>query len=119
MLKKKMFLQLSHQKLDIYTLSRVFVRECYKLTKLLPDQEKFSLTQQIRRAALSVHLNIAEGCSRKSEKERKRFYEVARGSVIEIDAALDICSDLDYLKKEELKELGLTMVRCFSMLSRM
>ena len=114
-----MFLQLNHQSLDIYKVSRAFVKECYFMTKLLPDWERFSLLRQIRRAALSVHLNISEGCSRKSEAERKRFYEVARGSIIEIDAALDICSDLEYLKKENLKELGLTMVRCFSILSKM
>jgi len=114
-----MFLQLNHQSLDLYTVSRAFVKECYFFTKLLPDQGKFSLVQQIRRAALSVHLNISEGCSRRSEAERKRFYEVARGSVIEIDAALDICFDLEYCKKEDLKQLGLSMVRCFSMLSKM
>lgn len=70
-------------------------------------------------SALSVHLNIAEGCSRKSENERKRFFEVSRGSVIEVDAALDISEDLSYCKKEDLKELGLSMVRTFSMLSKM
>jgi four helix bundle protein len=117
--RRKMFLQLNHQKLDIYEVSKAFVKECYLITKEFPGQEKFCLTQQIRRAALSVHLNISEGCSRKSEKERKRFYEMARGSVIEIDAALDISSDLDYFKKENFKAFGLTMVRCFSMLSKM
>ena len=67
------------------------------MTKHLPADEKFGMISQIRRAALSVHLNIAEGASRKSETERKRFYEVARGSVIEIDAALDIANGLNYL----------------------
>jgi four helix bundle protein len=114
-----MFLQLDHQKLDIYKISRIFVKECYLATKNFPVEEKFALTQQIRRAALSVHLNIAEGCSRKSETERKRFFEVSRGSVIEIDGALNLASDLDYCKKENLKALSLTMVRTFSMLSKM
>jgi len=51
------------------------------------------MISQIRRAALSVHLNISEGASRKSETGRKRYYEVARGSVVEIDSALDkICT---------------------------
>lgn len=114
-----MFLQLNHQKLNIYDVSRKFVRECYILTKTFPPEERFAMVQQIRRVALSVHLNIAEGCSRKSEAERKRYFEVARGSVIEIDATLDISDDLSYCKKEDIKELGLTMVRCFSMLSKM
>jgi four helix bundle protein len=61
----------------------------YRITKIFPSEERFNLTQQIRRAAISVHLNIA-GASRKSELERKRFYEVARGSVIEIDSAIEI-----------------------------
>lgn len=93
-----MFLTLNHQKLDIYAVSKSFVLECYRLTKILPAEEKFGMISQIRRAALSVHLNIAEGASRKSHAERKRYYEIARGSVIEIDAALDIANELDYLK---------------------
>jgi four helix bundle protein len=48
----------------------------------LPSDEKFGMISQIRRAAFCVHLNIAEGASRKSENERKRYYEIARGSVI-------------------------------------
>jgi len=77
------------------------------------------MISQIRRAALSVHLNIAERCSRKSPRERKRFYEVARGSVIEIDSALDISVDLNYLSKEKLAELGQLLVRTFQMISKM
>ena len=114
-----MFLKLNHQKLDIYSISKSFVIECYKLTKLLPDSEKFGMISQIRRAALSVHLNIAEGASRKSETERKRYYEVARGSVIEIDAALDIAHQLQYLEENKQEVLADLTVRCFQMLSRL
>lgn len=81
-----MFLQLNHQQLDIYKISRAFVKDCYLARKVFPPEEKFNLIQQIRRAALSLHLNIAEGALRKSEQERKRYYEIARGSIIEIDA---------------------------------
>lgn len=112
-----MFLKLNHQKLDIYGISRQFVLECYKLTKSLPSEERFGMITQIRRAALSVHLNIAEGASRKSEVERKRYYEIARGSVIEIDAALDVASDLEYLKIITLEKLGDSMIKCFKLLS--
>jgi len=114
-----MFLKLNHQRLDIYEISRQFGLECYRLTKKLPAEEKFGMITQIRRAALSVHLNIAEGASRKSETERKRYYEVARGSVIEMDASLDIAGDLDYLKIIQTDTLAKSMVNCFKMLTGM
>jgi four helix bundle protein len=76
------------------------------LTKDLPVEEKFGMITQVRRAALSVHLNFAEGSSRKSDAERKRYYEIATGSVIEIDAALDIANDLHYLSKLKRKIWG-------------
>lgn len=112
-----MFLQLNHQKLDVYTYSRQFVFECYKLTKILPPEEKFGMVTQIRRAALSVHLNIAEGASRKSFAERKRYYEVSRGSIVEIDAALDISKDLGYLDNYDAEKLGFTLVKTFKILT--
>ena len=112
-----MFLELNHQKLDVYTFSKQFVLECYKLTKILPPEEKFSMCSQIRRTALSVHLNIAEGASRKSENERKRYFEISRGSIIEIDAALDIAFQLKYLENYDTKELSLSMVNSFKILT--
>ncbi len=112
-----MFLTLNHQKLDVYGTSRQFVKECYQMTRFLPSEEKFGLISQIRRAALSVHLNIAEGASRKSLIECKRYYEIARGSVIEIDAALDIADDLKYLENFNLKNLSESMVKCFRILT--
>lgn len=59
-----MFLKLNHQQLDVFKASRIFVLECYKLSKILPDSERFGMISQIRRVALSVHINIAEGSSR-------------------------------------------------------
>jgi four helix bundle protein len=112
-----MFLTLNHQKLEVYTSSTAFVLECYRLTKSLPADEKFGMISQLRRAALSVHLNIAEGSSRKSSVERKRYYEIARGSVIEIDAALDIANDLDYIKTIDTTKLGQSMITCFKLLT--
>ncbi len=114
-----MFLELAHTKLDVFAVSKSFVLACYKETKSFPSEEKFGMISQIRRAALSVHLNVAEGCSRKSAVERKRYYEIARGSVIEIDAALDIAVGLEYTSKQELEELGKLMIRSFQMISKM
>lgn len=112
-----MFLKLNHQSLDVYTFSKKFVLESYKLTKHLPSEEKFGMISQIRRAALSVHLNIAEGASRKSDVERKRYYEISRGSIVEVDAALDIAKDLKYLDNIELNQLEESMIRTFKLLS--
>ena len=114
-----MFLQLNHQKLEVFKASQEFVLECYRFSNTLPNEERFNLVQQIRRASLSVSLNIAEGSSRKSEKERYRFFEISRGSIIEIDAALDLCENLNYCQKSKLDNLGKLMVKIFSMLSRM
>jgi len=114
-----MFLQLNHQKLDVFNTAKSFSLECCRFTKSLPAEEKFNMVQQVRRAALSVYLNIAEGCSRKSLTERKRFFEISRGSIIEIDAILDLCEKLNYSKKENLQALGEYMQRTFSMLSKL
>ena len=114
-----MFLELSHTRLDIFKVAKAFVLGCYKETKSFPAEEKFGMISQIRRAALSIHLNIAEGCSRKSEKERRRFYEIARGSIVEVDAALDIAVSLNYTTQEKLNELGTLMIRCFQMVSKL
>jgi len=114
-----MFLALAHTKLDGYQLSRKMVLECYKLSNQIPDVERYGLIQQIRRAATSVSLNIAEGSSRRSETERKRYYEIARGSVVEIDAIMDLFSDLKYCTKEDMNPAGQLVIRCFQMLSAM
>lgn len=66
-----MFLPLNHKNLDVYKASRELLKESYFITKSLPPEEKFNLIQQIRRAALSVKLNIAEGASRKSVARKK------------------------------------------------
>lgn len=112
-----MFLDLAHTKTDVFQASKKFTLECYRVTKDFPHEERFAMVQQIRRAALSTHLNIAEGCSRKSEIERKRFFEVSRGSLIEVDAALDIACELNYKSKDELQNLGTYLISTFKQLS--
>ena len=85
----------------------------------MPKEEKFNMVPQMRRAALSVKLNLAEGSSRKSEIERKRYYEISRGSIVEIDAVLETAVDVGFLKKEELNIVGEKLNKCFAMLSKM
>ena len=114
-----MFLNLNHYKLDVYQSARELKIECYRILTEIPDSERFNLTDQIRRASTSVVLNITEGCSRKSEVERKRYFEIARGSVIELDSCFDIIIDSDYIKKEELMKIEKLIKTTFILLSGM
>jgi four helix bundle protein len=114
-----MFLKLAHTKLDVFITGKSLVLSCYKISGLLPQDERFNMTQQLRRAALSIQLNIAEGSSRKSAIERRRYYEISRGSVIEVDPILDLAEELEYFKKEDLIETGDLIIQTFKMLSKM
>lgn len=114
-----MFIQLKHKSLEVYKAARELSKEVYRVSTLLPSEEKFNMVPQMRRAVLSVKLNLAEGSTRKSEIERKRFLEISRGSVVEIDAVLETAVDLNYFKVEELKVLGEYLNKCFAMFSKM
>lgn len=91
--------------LEIWRLSRKFCSDIYETTSLFPDSEKFGLTNQLRRASVSVPSNIAEGCSRKSNRDFSRFLEIAIGSMYEIETQLLISNDLNFIQKNELKYL--------------
>jgi len=112
-----MFLKLSHTNLDVYKYSYALILEAHRVTKLFPADERFILVNQIRRAALSVHLNVAEGSSRKSEVERKRYYEVARGSLIEVDAAIGIAWGLEYVSLSQVEKFVEVIINAFKVLS--
>lgn len=114
-----MFLQLSHTKLHVFAASNEFVLECYRVTKAFPAEEKFGMVSQIRRAVLTTHLNIAGGCSRKSPQERKRFFEISRGSVVEVDTALDVAVDLNYCTTTDVQLLGEKLIKTFKILCGM
>lgn len=114
-----MILKLNHKNLEAYKIARILVQECYSVTSVFPQQERHNLIQQIRRAALSVKLNLAEGSSRKSPRERFRYYEIARGSLIEIDAAIETASDLSYISESQIASLALLLNKCFALLCGM
>lgn len=114
-----MFLNLNHYNLEVFKTARELRINAYKVIRLLPESEKFNLTDQIRRASTSVVLNISEGSSRKSKTERNRYYELARGSVIELDTCCDIIREENYLTIEALDELGKTIKTTFILLSKL
>ncbi|MGI8668343.1 MAG: four helix bundle protein [Aridibacter sp.] len=78
----------------------------YKMTKYFPKEEMFSLTNQIRRAAVSVPSNIAEGCGRETQKDYAHFLQMALGSASEVDYQLLLAKDLNYLKNNQYLELN-------------
>lgn len=78
-----------------------FALDIYQLTKGFPKEELFGLTNQIRRAAVSVTSNIAEGFSRKSTKEKCQFYYISIGSVAEVQSQILMARDLGYVSNEK------------------
>ena len=94
------------ERLDVWQVSRAFVKEVYRLLAQFPDFEMYNLTNQIRRAAVSVSLNIAEGTSRNSLKEQSRFSEVAYGSLLEVYCSLLIAKDLGYIGENDLSGIS-------------
>src|SRR5574339_12304 len=114
-----MFIKLNHQSLEVYKATRELIKEIYFISIKLPPDEKFNMVQQMRRAGLSVKLNLAEGASRRSLTERKRYIEVSRGSLIEVDAILETAVDLNYYSVEELSRIGELLNKSFAMLSKM
>lgn len=95
----------SFEKLDVWQKSRLLVKNVYMTTKIFPEDERFGLTSQVRRAMISVSCNIAEGTSRWSDKEKIRFIEIAYGSLMEVVNCLILSFDLEYITEEKLIEL--------------
>jgi four helix bundle protein len=112
-----MVLQLRHTQTDVFKALKAFTLGGYRLTKDFPAVEKFSMVEQIRRAALSTHLNIAEGCTPKSEAGRKRFVEIARSPVVEVDTTLDIACGLHYKSAHQRQKVGTHIDYTFKQLS--
>lgn len=104
--------------LEIWKLSRKFCSDIYIVTSNFPDSEKFGLTNQLRRASVSVPSNIVEGCFRSSNKDFSRFLEIAIGSIYEIETQLLISLDLGYIDHLKLDELSFTINKIIKMTSK-
>lgn len=88
--------------LKIWKEGIVIVKQVYRLAALLPVEEKYGLRSQICRSAVSIPSNIAEGCSRNSQIDFKRFLEIALGSAYELETQLIIIKELTIVTKEAL-----------------
>src|SRR5689334_12939021 len=106
----------SHRDLDSWQLAMEIVIEIYSLTRALPTEERFGLSAQLRRAAVSIPSNIAEGHSRLGAGEFRRFVSIARGSVGEIETQIAVAVALGFIGADEITSLSARLVRLSKML---
>jgi len=107
----------SFEELEVWKLAREFRQEIYKVTDAFPKDEKFILVEQMRRAAVSVTANIAEGFGRFHYKENIQFCRQARGSLFELIDHLITAHDLSYLNDETFRNLKQSGYRCIKVLN--
>ena len=93
----------SFDKLEAYTSSRRLVKDVYDLTGKFPNTEKYGLSDQLRRAVISIPSNIAEGSGRSSIKEKIHFIEIAYGSLMEVYCQLQLSLDLSYVSIDDFE----------------
>lgn len=103
--------------LDVWQKARLLAKDIYVLTRSFPREEMFGLTQQMRRAAVSILSNIAEGRGRGSRRDYRRFVLIARGSAFELQAQIIISSDIGYLAESTAESLGTRTASIAQMLS--
>ncbi|PKP12641.1 MAG: four helix bundle protein [Bacteroidetes bacterium HGW-Bacteroidetes-3] len=92
----------SFEKLEVWQLSRKLVKLTYSITTSFPEEEKFGIINQMRRAAISVSSNISEGSSRNSYKDQARFTVISYGSLMELLNQYILSNDLEWINNEDL-----------------
>ena len=95
-----------YKNLDAYMESKALVILVYALLKKFPREEQYALCDQLRRAAVSIPSNIAEGSGRTSFKDQAHFFEIAFGSLMEVECQIDIANELGYIAKEEVENVA-------------
>ena len=107
----------SHKDLKVWQESMTLVTQIYKISEDFPKHEIYGLTSQIRRAAVSIPSNIAEGAGRKGENEFKRFLFIALGSLSEVETQLEISQRLNYI--DTIEEINKSIYFIRNMLSNL
>lgn len=95
----------THKDLEVWKKAMNFVTELYKTTVSFPHDERFGLTSQMRRAAVSIPSNIAEGAARQSNKEFIQFLYIALGSTVEVETQLNIAKNLNFINDETFERM--------------
>lgn len=106
-----------HKKLEVWKLAMELVIETYRLTESFPAKETYGLTNQIRRAVVSVPSNMAEGAARQTRKEFVNFLHMAQGSLSELDTQVEIARRVGYLDEKDWETLDIEAERIDKMIS--
>jgi len=107
----------SHKDLKVWIKGVELVKSIYEITKLFPSNEQFGLTSQMRRAAVSIPSNIAEGCGRNSDKELIHFLYISLGSAAELETQIIISKELGFLENEKSEQLQSSIFEIIKMTS--
>ena len=110
--------EFSFEKLVAWQEAKELTMTIYQETKSFPSDERFGLTQQIRRAVMSVCANIAEGSSRNSDKDYARFLQLSLGSAFEVQTYLTIAKEMNWTKSEGIIEIELLLEEEIKMIHR-
>jgi four helix bundle protein len=107
----------SYPDLEAWKQSKNLVQHIYELTTCFPNEEQFGLTNQLRRAAVSVPFNIAEDCGRNHYRDSIQRYFIARGSLYEVETQILIAGDLWYITKNALESVLVNIKSCKKLLN--
>lgn len=108
---------MEYKNLDVWIEARKLTKLVYDSTKNYPKEEIFGLTNQMRRCAVSVPSNIAEGCGRNTSKQTIHFLFIARGSLFELETQFYLSLDLEYINDEKLATISNQITVCKKLLN--
>jgi four helix bundle protein len=109
----------NYRELEVWEKSHKLTLELYTFSRRFPKEEIYGLTSQLRRAAVSIGANLAEGCGRRTSAELARFVRIAMGSASELDYHLLLCRDFKFISNEQYDRTVNELVRIRKMLSRL
>lgn len=107
----------NYRELEVWEKSHKLTLELYRLSRSFPREEIYGLTSQLRRAAVSIGANLAEGCGRRMSAELARFVRIAMGSASELDYHLLLCRDFEFITDEQYERTSRELIRIRKMLS--
>ena len=108
---------LDFKELDVWKETKHLAILVYRCTENFPKHELFGLTNQMRRASVSIPSNIAEGCGRRTDKDKSQFMFTARGSLFELETQILISKELSFLSVIDFEKLSLQIVKCRNLIN--